>query len=148
MNVDERNEIERDLERLRAKPMPSGLRERVLDSALKARERTVLTPRLRAAAVACSILIVAILGAERLLGRREASRLTALLDGRPTAGTAREGAFDLGELLGGQGSEAEMMARLQAMASSVVGRDGGRRFVEARKRLEGWLKNETFENID
>ena len=148
MNVDKRNEIERDLERLRAKPMPSGLRERVLDSALKARERTVLTPRLRVAAAACSILIVAVLGADRLLGRREAFRLTALLDGRPTAGTAREETSELEELLGGLGSEADMIAGLQARTVDAVRGDGERRFNEARKMLEGWLKNETFENID
>jgi len=148
MNVDERNDIERDLERLRAKSMPSGLRERVLNSARDARNSAAMTPRLRAVAAVCAILIVAVLGADHLVGRHEAARLAALLDGRPTAGTAREGTFDLGELLGGQGSEAEMIARLQAMAASAVRRDGGRRFIEARKMLEGWLKNETFENIN
>ena len=148
MTNDERNDMERELARLVSKPMPSGLRGRVLASAREARERAVPAPRLRVVAVACSILLAAVLGADRLVGRHEASRLAALLDGRPTAGAVREGTLDLEELLGGLGSEADMIARLQAMAASAVRKDAGRRFGEARKMLEGWLKNETFENID
>ena len=153
MKDDKVNEIARgpadtegELRRLIPKPAPPGLRQKVLSTALEARRNAVLTPGMRKLAGACSIVIVAVLAIEPLVGRHEAARMTALLDGRSSARTAGEEAYDLAELLGVQGREADSMARLQIMAASASREDRVSDFIEARKRLKGWLKNETSEN--
>jgi hypothetical protein len=140
-------DTEGELRRLVPKPAPPGLRQKVLSTALEARRNAVLTPGMRKLAVACSIVIVAVLAIEPLVGRYEAARMAALLDGRSSARTAGEEAPELAEVFGGQGSEANRMARFQIMAASAVREDRERDFVEARKRLKGWLENETFEDI-
>jgi hypothetical protein len=140
-------DTEGELRRLVPSTIPPGMRRRVLDRALEARLNAALTPGMRALALACSIVIVAILAIEPLVGRHEAARMTALLDGRSSARTAGEEAYDLVEVLGVQGSEANRMARFQIMAASAVREDRERDFVKARKRLKGWLENETFEDI-
>lgn len=153
MKDDKVNEIacgpadtEGELRRLVPSTVPPGMRRRVLDRALEARLNAALTPGMRALAVACAIVIVAVLAIEPLVGRQEAARMTALLDGRSSARTAGEEAYDLAEVLGVQGSEADRMARLQIMAASASREDRVSDFIEARKRLKGWLKNETSEN--
>lgn len=142
------DDIERSLGQLVPKPAPPGLRERVLDSAIEVRKNAAMTPRMRTVAVVCSILIVAVLGVDPLISRHEAARMAALLDGRSSARTAGEEASDLAEVLGGQGSEANRMARLQVLAASAVREDRERNFIEARKWLKGWLENETSEDIN
>jgi hypothetical protein len=139
-------DTEGELRRLVPSTVPPGMRRRVLDRALEARLNAALTPGMRALAVACAIVIVAVLAIEPLVGRHEAARMTALLDGRSSARTAGEEAYDLAEVLGVQGSEADRMARLQIMAVSVGREDRISDFIEARKRLKGWLNNETSEN--
>ena len=155
MKDDKVNEIARgqadtegELRRLVPKPAPPGLRQKVLSTALEARRNAVLTPGMRALAVACSIVIVAALAIEPLVGRHEAARMTALLDGRPSARTVGEEAFDLAEALGVQGSEAARMVRLQIMAASASRQDRVSDFIEARKGLKGWLENESQEIIN
>jgi hypothetical protein len=139
-------DTEGKLRRLVPSAVPPGMRRRVLDRALEARLNAALTPGMRALAVACSIVIVAVLAIEPLVGRHEAARMTALLDGRPSARTVGEEAFDLAEALGVQGSEAARMVRLQIMAASASRQDRVSDFIEARKGLKGWLDNETSEN--
>ena len=142
------DDIEKSLGQLVPKPASPGLRKRVLDSALEARKNVAMTPRMRAVAVVCSILIVAILGADSLLRRHESAQIAALLDGRSLDLKAGEEASDLAEVLDVQGSEASMMARLQVMAAFAVREDRERNFIEARKRLKGWLENETSEDFN
>jgi hypothetical protein len=139
-------DTEGELRRLVPSTVPPGMRRRVLDRALEARLNAALTPGMRALAVACSIVIVAVLAIEPLVGRHEAARMTALLDGRSSARTAGEEAYDLAEVLGVQVGEADRMARLQIMAASASREDRVSDFIEARKRLKGWLNNETSEN--
>jgi hypothetical protein len=139
-------DTEGELRRLVPSTVPSGMRRRVLDRALEARLNAALTPGMRALAVACAIVIVAVLAIEPLVGRHEAARMTALLDGRSSARTAGEEAYDLAEVLGVQVGEADRMARLQIMAASASREDRVSDFIEARKRLKGWLNNETSEN--
>ena len=153
MKDDKVNEIacgpadtEGELRRLVPSTVPPGMRRRVLDRALEARLNAALTPGMRALAVACAIVIVAVLAIEPLVGRHEAARMTALLDGRSSARTAGEEAYDLAEVLGVQVGEADRMARLQIMAASASREDRVSDFIEARKRLKGWLNNETSEN--
>jgi hypothetical protein len=139
---------EGELRRLVPSTVPPGMRRRVLDRALEARLNASPTPGMRALAVACSIVIVAVLAIEPLVGRHEAARMTALLDGRPSARTVGEEAYDLAEALGVQGSEAERMIRLQIMAASTSREDRVSDFIKARKGLKGWLENETSEDIN
>jgi hypothetical protein len=150
---DKANEIARgpadtegELRRLVPSTVPPGMRRRVLDRALEARLNAALTPGMRALALACSIVIVAVLAIEPLVGRHEAARMTALLDGRSSARTAGEEACDLAEVLGVQGNKADRMARLQIMAASTGREDRVSGFIKARNGLKGWLKNETSEN--
>jgi len=141
-------DTEGELRRLVPSTVPPGMRRRVLDRALEARMNASLTPGMRALAVTCSIVIVAVLAIEPLVGRHEAARMTALLDGRSSARTAGEEAYDLAEVLGIQGSEANRMARLQIMAASTRREDRVSDFIKARKGLKGWLENETSEDIN
>jgi hypothetical protein len=139
-------DTEGELRRLVPSTVPPGMRRRVLDRALEARLNAALTPGMRALAVACSIVIVAVLAIEPLVGRHEAARMTALLDGRQTISATGEAPSELAEILVVKGREGDRLARLQALAASAVREDRERDFVEARKRLKGWLKNETSEN--
>jgi len=91
-------------------------------------------------------VIVAVLAIEPLVSRHETARMTALLDGRPSARTVGEEAYDLAEVLGIQRSEADRMARLQIMAASTRREDRVSDFIKARTGLKGWLENETSEN--
>jgi hypothetical protein len=141
-------DTEEELRLLVPSPVPPGMRQRVLDRALEARRNAVLTPGMRALAVACAIVIVAVLAIEPLVSRHETARMTVLLDGRSSARTAAEEAYDLAELLGIQGSEADRMARLQIMAASASRKDMVSEFIKARKGLKGWLENETSEDIN
>lgn len=72
------SDIERELNRLDAAPVPPGLRGRVLGRARESRANAALTPGMRILALACSALIVAVLAVDPLVGRREAARLERL----------------------------------------------------------------------
>jgi hypothetical protein len=139
-------DAEGELRRLVPSTVPPGMKRRVLDRALNARLNAALTPGMRALAVACSIVIVAVLAIEPLVGRHEAARMAVLLDGRQTISATGEAPSELAEILVVKGREGDRLARLQALAASAVREDRERDFVEARKRLKGWLKNETSEN--
>ena len=141
-------DIEESLKRIVPKPAPPGLRQRVLASALESRKDAALTPRMRIAAIVCSILIVAILGADSLLGRHESAQIAALLDGRPSVRAVAEDASDLAEVMGGQCADEDAVKRLQIMAATTARKNQERNIIEARKGLKGWLENESFENID
>ena len=143
-----RNDIEYALGRLLPKPVPPGLRERVIGSAFQTRKNSVLTPQLRIVAVTCSILLVAVLLLEPLSSRWEAARLAALLDGRPASPATGEEAAEFAEVLGLRGREADRMAKLQAMTAPALRKERMGDFIEAQKRLKGWLENETSEDIN
>jgi len=154
MRDDGRNRLERDaagLERalrdLISVKTPPGLRERVLSSASVSRGNAALAPWMRVVAAACASTVLAVLLIDPLLGRQEAARLTAVLDGRPSA-PAAEPALELDEVLAGNAGEMSRMARLQTLAR-LSGQDEIKRdFIKARTRLEGWLEDETSEDPD
>jgi hypothetical protein len=146
VNREEKSDVERGLGRLASLTPPPGLRERVLESALEARKNAALTPRLRTTAAVCMILIAALLGLDPLFGRHEAASMAALFDGRSSKQPAGEEAPELTEVLAGQEAETTRMARLQVMAASAVQKKLESDFTEARKRLKGWLENETSED--
>jgi len=141
-------DIERDLERLAPVAAPAGLRDRVMDRTAQARNSAALSPKMRILAAACSVVIIAVLMIDPLIGRHEAARVAALLDGQSSARVATEEAARLAEELGGQGIEAGGIVRLEVMAAAAAREDRGRIFFEARARLKGWLNNETSENLD
>ena len=98
-------DIEGDLGRLTPAPVPPGLRGRVMERAAQTRRNTrLLTPRLRIAAVACSVLIVVVLGGEPLLGKLEAMQIAALASivgpGSPGSGDDDDGSIRAGGLDG------------------------------------------------
>ena len=142
------NDIEESLGRLVPITPSSGLRQRVMDSALEARKNVALTPRMRVVTVVCSILIGAILGADSLLRRYESAQMAALLDGRPSVRAVAEDASDLAEVMGGQGADEDAVKRLQILAATAARKSHERNIIEARKELKGWLENENFENIN
>jgi hypothetical protein len=139
-------EVERELARLVFKSTPSGLRQKALDAASEARRNAVLTPALRFAAVACSVLLPLVLGTEPILRRAESSRLNALLDVRAAGPSPGGEASELADVLGSGEHEADTVTKLQAMAAKALRKEREGDFVEAQKRLKGWLENETSED--
>jgi hypothetical protein len=119
-----------------------------MDRAREYRGKALLSPGMRFVAVTCSALIVAVLMIDPLIGRHEAARAAALLDGQSSARVATEEAARLAEALGGQGIEIGGIVRLEVMAAAAAREDRGRIFFEARARLKGWLNNEASENLD
>lgn len=140
-------DVERELGRLAAAPVPPGLRQRVLDRADEARSRAALTPGLRRLAVAGAALIVAVLAADPILGRHEAVRMSALLDGRTVPTAAPEASPELAEALDGRASGFAQLARLRTLARAA-GEGSVRDLAAARERLKGWLNHETSEDLN
>ncbi len=148
MNRIEDGDLERDLDRLVPKPVPPGLRERVLGAALEARGGAALAPRLRLAAAACVILILVALGVGSLAGNREAIRLAALLDGRPSTSEERMEAGALAEMAGLASADAERMVRRLALSSSAEREKRRSRFDEGLRGPKGWSAYETSEDLN
>ncbi len=107
-----------------------------------------MSPAMRVVATASSLLIAAVLLIGPLVGRHEAARLTALLDGRNAAAPAAESAPELAEALDGRAGELASLARLRAAVESAGSENTVRSAMEARKRLKGWSSDETSENPD
>lgn len=143
------SDIERDLGRLSPIPVPPGLRRRIIDRAGESRGKALLSPGMRIAAVACPILIVALLTADPFLNRHEAARLAAAVDGQGRLGPEAEASAVSAEVLGGIGdaAEAARMARWEIVAEAASRKERERQVTEARKWLKGWLANEAFEDL-
>jgi hypothetical protein len=140
-------DIERDLERLKPVAAPADLRRRVLDRAAEVRKSPALSPRIRILAAACSIVIVAVLGLDPLIGRHEAARMAALFDGRQTSLPFGEVPSELAEVLTGRGRDAERLARVELAAAAAARKEQARQVREAWRRLKGWLDDETSEDL-
>lgn len=113
-------EIDKELGRLVPKPMPPGLRERVLRPALQARRKAALSPGMKWAAAVGLAVIAAVLMIDPVVGGWESARLAALLDGRPAGPAAGEAAIELAETAGLTAREADRLARLLDSASSAA----------------------------
>lgn len=108
----------------------------------------MLSPAMRIAAVTCSVLILVVLGGESLLGKLEAVRMSALLDGGPETldtGMTMMEASELADLTGIQGAEAAWLIRSQARFTRE---DRRGRFGEALKGLRGWQDYEVSEDLN
>jgi hypothetical protein len=142
-------DIETELGRLTPTPVLPGLRRRVIGRAGESRGKALLSPRMRIAGVACSVLIVALLAADPFLSRTEAVRLASLGDVRVKSGPAGEMSAVPAEVLGGIGQVADAlrMARWEIVAEAASRKEQERQVTEARKWLKGWLANEAFEDL-
>jgi hypothetical protein len=100
--IDDRSDVEKKLAGLAARPVPPGMRDRVLGAARAARAKDAIPPGAWLAAAACALLIVAALGADAVLARRQAAGIASLLDGRSTEKSAglKDWGADLPELAG------------------------------------------------
>ncbi len=141
-------DVERELGRLEAAPVPAGLRGRVLDRAFETRANATLTPATRVLAIACSIAIVGAVAADPLLGRHEAARLAAVLDGRSPVRQEERTPPELAEVLAGDENAAERLAKLQVLAASAARAVRPIPIFEVRERLKGWLNDEDPEDPD
>ena len=148
MKSNGQDDIEKEFERLVPQPVPPGLRERVLGAALEARRATALTPRMRLAAAACLVMILAALGFGPILGRREAARLAALLDGRPEADGAAMKAGELAEMTGLERVDAERMVKLLSLASSAQRAERRSRLGEDLTEPKGWSAYEISQDLN
>ena len=130
--IDHPSEIETKLAGLAARPAPPGMRDRVLGAARAVRAKDAISPRAWLAAAACALLIVAALGADGVLARRQAAEIAALLDGRSAEKPAEpmDWGADLPELAG---------IRPAAMARAGSAPDAGLSLRAYRDLLKGAL---------
>lgn len=148
MSIDEREDrsradIEGALGQLRPQAIPPRLSGRVLGAAFEARKNAVLTPRMRIAAVACAILIVAVLGADRLVGRRQAAGMAALLDGPGVSILAGQDVAAFWAELGADLGDSDRFQRVEIALSRLKERDDRRKaMLEQRDRLKGMIEHE------
>lgn len=142
-------DIEAELGRLTTVPVPPGLQLRVIERARESQGKALLSPGMRIAAVICSVLIVALLGADPFLSRKEAAILASIAGVRVQPGPSGEPAAVLAEFLGGTGdaAEAARMARREIIAAAAARREQERQITAAWKRLKGGPAHEAFEDI-
>ncbi len=107
------DDIEKSLARLAPKAIPPGLRQRVMASALDARENAGLTPRMWAVALVWAMLaLVAVIG-DAVVSKWQSGRIAALLGGPVVSKPAGEEArllwaeldADLGDSINSAGRE-------------------------------------------
>ena len=148
MRVEEKDDVERDLERLVPAPVADGLRERVLGSAREARKNAAMTPRMRAMAAVFSILIVAVLGIDLFLGQHEAARRTALIDGPGISTPTGQEAGLLWSELGVDLGESDRFRQAGGALSRLKDRDDSRKaLMKMRDLLKGMIDHENPEDI-
>ena len=143
MTTNDPRDIEKSLLSLSPRPVPPGLREKVLGSALITRQGLVMTPGIWAAAAACvAFMAVAVLG-DAVLTKTQNNNLRALLNGR---GVSRPTLEDSGPLLAeihGEIPELEKTGlERMAMTRPAIKRMSLREVFAARDRLKGWLDHE------
>ena len=143
MTPNDPQDIEKTLLSLSPKPVPQGLRERVLDSALEKRRDLVMTPWMRAVAGVCAALIaVAVLG-DAAVTRAQNDTLRALLNGRGVSRPAVEDAGPfLAEIFGEVGDRERAGLERVALARPATRSVSLQDIEEARERLKGWLDHE------
>ena len=137
------DDIEKTLLSLSPKPIPPGVRARVLESALRKQRDLVMTPWMSATAGACVLLMaIAVLG-DAAVTKSQNDNLRALLNGSRVSRLAEEDAGTLPAEIYGEISDLEK-AGLERMTLTRPGTGSGslREAFEARERLKGWLDHE------
>ena len=141
------DDIEQSLGRLVPKPAPSGLRERVLDSALESRRNAALTPRMRAVAAVCFVLTSLVLIGDAVVSKRQSGRITALLGGPGVSKPAVDEARLLWAELGSDLGDLDKLRREGIALSRSGSRDDSlRALFKARDELKGMIDHEDPEN--
>jgi hypothetical protein len=141
------DDIEKSLDQLVQLAVPPGLGGRVVGRALEARKNAAMTPRMRIVAVVCSILIIAVLGADSLLGRHESARIAALLGGPGVSAPVEEDVRLLWGEVGGDLGDLDKLRKEGILLSRLGSRGGaGRAYLEARDWLKGMFDHEDPEN--
>jgi TPR repeat protein len=141
-------DIERQLKQLDPRPVPPGLCERMLGSATEAGKNTALSPRMRVAAVALTILLVAALGINLFIGGQEKARLAILLEGPALSVPAGPEASLIWTELAADLGDIDRCRRVGLALSRSRGRGDPRKaLLEARDRLKGMIEHEDPENI-
>ncbi len=132
MNTRDVLDPEKGLSSLSPGPVPPGLRERVLSSVRLARERAVLTPRMKAAALAGLLIIFGSLAGEAVLDR---GRLGEVLTGHgEERGAVTAPAEDVRLLAG----EAGIEGRLLPFRRPDGWEERERELMKARELMKGW----------
>jgi hypothetical protein len=143
MTTHDPNDIEKILLSLTPKAAPSGLKARVLESALKKQQGLVMTPWKWAATSACAALIaIAVLG-DAAVSRAQNERLYALLNGSGVSRVTEELAGPIPaeiykEIDGLEKSGRELTILTRGRTGSATAQDS----FEARERLKGWFDHE------
>jgi hypothetical protein len=142
------DDIERSLGQLVPKPAPSGLRERVLDSALESRRNAPFTLRMRAVAGVCFVLTSLAMIGDAVISKRQSGRIAALLGGPGVSKPAGEEARLLWAELGSDLGDLDKLRREGIALSRLGSRHDSRwAFIEARDRLKGMIDHEDPENF-
>ena len=142
-------DVELELGRLAAAPVPTGLRRRILDRALESRENAVLTPGMRVLAIACSALIVAALVIDPLIIRRETARLAALLGVPGITEPMEQEPDSLWAELGVDTGDIDRILLSRIVASGGKGRESYLKdHLHARGLLKGMIDYENAEGLN
>lgn len=121
MTPEEERDIERRLRSLALRPARPGLREKVLEAAAKhKKEAAWTTPRLRWCLAGCMAVLAVVFVIDAGLGRKQQSRLQALMDGSPRMhDRAADESRVLAEVLG-EPVDRKLVARNERIASEEM----------------------------
>lgn len=90
----ELDRTQRLLERLSPKPLPAGLKEKIMAAAYQKRRKSlVITPALQIAYFLCFLLIALALVFDNIMTKSENERLTAVIDISQNSEAVKENAF-------------------------------------------------------
>ncbi len=119
MTFEEDRDIERRLRSMALRPARPGLREKVLAAAAKRKQETAwTTPRLRWCLAGCAAVLAVVFIADAGLGRKQQTRLQALMDGSPRMqDRAADESRVLAEVLG-EPVDRQLVARNERIASA------------------------------
>ena len=150
--LDEDRDVERALAGLTARPVPPGLKTRVLESARAARREVVMTSRMWAVATACLVLIFMSVAGDRMISGPRIDDIPAFAD-RPAASAPSDA--DIGPVLvelgigdkaleGGPGEKSFLVRSL--LSRMGPGPQGREETPDLLKILEGWTDDEGTKN--
>lgn len=91
MKEDENRDIEILLKSIKLKPVPAGLRDKVLKSARRSKTQyTVMTPLLWRWVSCCALVLTVVLGLDAFLASRQIEHLRSYLGGMPRPQDAQD----------------------------------------------------------
>ncbi len=150
--LDEDRGLEKILEELAPRPVPAGLRARILAPARAARREVVMTSRMWAVGAACLVIIFVSVAGDRILSKSRVDGLFAPV-GRsastaPSDEEIRPVLAELGvgeKALEGESGEKSFLVR-NLISRMGPGSESPEKLSEILKTLEGWNDDEGKEN--